>query len=173
MNLRDTFMYSCGSNCILGYILGLGDRNLHNILICGKTATLAHIDFSYLLGHDPKNIESTEMKITSGMVDMLGGYDSDEFKQMKSFCSDAYTNIRKYTYFWYALFRYLPVSTPPIYPHSGDLKALQTHVNSRLMPNSTDEQVKVAIIKSVDSNSDSWKSSISDLSHGFNQLLNI
>ena len=76
------------------------------------------------------------------------------------------TNIRKYTYFWYALFRYLPVSTPPIYPHSGDLKALQTHVNSRLMPNSTDEQVKVAIIKSVDSNSDSWKSSISDLSHG-------
>jgi len=164
--IRDTFMYSCASNCILGYILGLGDRNLHNILICGKTATLAHIDFSYLLGYDPKNIESTEMKITSGMVDMLGGYESEEFKHLKSFCSNAYTNIRKYTYFWYALFRYLPVSSPPIYPHSGDLKALQTHINSRLMPNSTDEEVKVAIIKSVNSNSDSWKSSISDLSHG-------
>lgn len=164
-DLRDSFMYSCASNCILGYILGLGDRNLHNILICGKTATLAHIDFSYLLGHDPKNIESTEMKITSGMVDMLGGYESQEFKQLKAFCSNTYTIIRKYTYFWYALFRYLAVATPDIYPHNGDLKALQDHINSRLMPNSTDEEVKVAILKSVDSNSDSWKSSISDLSH--------
>ena len=164
--LRDTFMYSCASNCILGYILGLGDRNLHNILICGKTASLAHIDFSYLLGHDPKNIESTEMKITSGMVDMLGGYESEEFKQLKAFCSNAYATIRKYTYFWYALFRYLAVSSPPISPHHGELKDLQDHMNSRLMPNSTDEEVKVAIVKSVDSNSDSWKSSISDLTHG-------
>ena len=164
--IRDTFMYSCASNCILGYILGLGDRNLHNILVCGKTATLAHIDFSYLLGNDPKNIESTEMKITSGMVDMLGGYESSEFKQLKAFCSNAYTIIRKYTYFWYALFRYLAVSNPPIYPHHGELKELQDHINSRLMPNSTDEEVKVAIVKSVDSNSDSWKSSISDLTHG-------
>ena len=49
--LRDSFMYSCTSNCVLGYMLGLGDRNLHNILICGETATIANIDFSYLLGY--------------------------------------------------------------------------------------------------------------------------
>ena len=33
------------------------------------------------------------------------------------------------------------------------------------MPNATEEEVKVAIVKSVNSNSDSWKSSISDYAH--------
>ena len=163
--LRDSFMFSCTSNCVLGYMLGLGDRNLHNILICGETATIANIDFSYLLGYDPKNIESTEMKITSGMVDMLGGYDSQEFNRLKTMCSSIYASLRIYTYFWYALFRYLPVTSPSIQPHGGDLKTLQLHIDNRLMPNATDEEVKVAIVKSVNSNSDSWQSSISDMAH--------
>jgi len=164
-DLRQKFMYSCTSNCILGYMLGLGDRNLHNILICGETATIANIDFSYLLGYDPKNIESTEMKITSGMVDMLGGYHSDEFMTLKTTCSNIYSNVRRHTYFWYSLFRYLAVAQPHIHPHAGDIATIQKHVDLRLMPNATDEEVKVAIVKSVDSNSDSWKSSISDMAH--------
>jgi len=163
--LRESFMRSCASNCVLGYMMGLGDRNLHNILVCGESASLAHIDFSYLLGYDPKNIESTEMKITSGMVDMLGGYDSDEFRKLKLFCSSTYNSVRRYTFFWYALFRYLALCNPPIHPHDGDLKSIQNHINSRLMPNATEEEVKVAIVKSVDSNSDSWKSTISDYAH--------
>jgi phosphatidylinositol kinase/protein kinase (PI-3 family) len=146
-------------------MLGLGDRNLHNILVCGETATMANIDFSYLLGYDPKNIESTEMKITHGMVDMLGGYGSEDFETLKFTCSSTYTSIRRHTYFWYALFRYLAAAEPPIYPHSGDLKKIQEHINLRLMPNATEEEVKVAIVKSVNSNSDSWKSSISDYAH--------
>lgn len=163
--MRRRFMYSCASNCVLGYMLGLGDRNLHNILICGSSSTIAHIDFSYLLGYDPKNIESTEMKITSGMVDMLGGLDSEDFASLKCIASNIYFNIRSHTYFWYSLFRYLATADPPIYPHGGDLKRIQDHITNRLMPNASEEQVKVAIVKSVDSNSDSWKSSISDMAH--------
>jgi len=163
--LRTQFMRSCTSNCVLTYMLGLGDRNLHNILICPQSCSIANIDFSYMLGHDPKNIESTEMKITAGMVDMLGGIHSEYFETLKLTCTQTYANIRKHTYFWYTLLRYLVLSNPPIYPHSGDLKELQKHVDTRLMPNSTDEQMKVAIVKSVETNSDSWNSSISDMSH--------
>jgi len=170
-SLRTNFMYSCASNCVLGYMLGLGDRNLHNILVCGETATLAHIDFSYLMGYDPKNIESTEMKITSGMVDMLGGYGSDEFETLKYTCTNIYNKLRVHTYFWYVLFRYLAVSNPGIYPHSGDLKTLQTHIENRLMPSASEEEVKVAIVKSLNSNSDSWKSSISDMAHSLHTNL--
>lgn len=164
-DMRHKFMHSCASNCVLGYMLGLGDRNLHNILICGTKSTIAHIDFSYLLGYDPKNIESTEMKITSGMVDMLGGLDSEDFATLKYTASNIFFNIRSYTYFWYPMFRYLATADPPIYPHGGDLKRIQEHINSRLMPNASEDQVKVAIVRSVDSNSDSWKSSISDMAH--------
>lgn len=164
--LRKAFVRSCASNCLLGYMLGLGDRNLHNILICPQTATLAHIDFNYLLGRDPK-IESTEMKITSGMVDMLGGYNSEEYEEMKVFCSKAFHSIKSYTYFWYPLLRYLCVSDPPIISYHGELQKLQHHIDKRLMPTASYEEVRVAIVKSVNSNSNSWKSSLSDIAHSF------
>ena len=96
---------------------------------------------------------------------MLGGYDSHEFNSLKTMCSSIYASLRIYTYFWYALFRYLPVTSPSVYPHGGDLKTLQMHIDNRLMVNATDEEVKVAIVKSVNSNSDSWQSSISDMAH--------
>jgi phosphatidylinositol kinase/protein kinase (PI-3 family) len=80
--LRNYFLLSCASNCVLGYILGIGDRNLHNILIL-KDASLAHIDFSYILGTDPKFIESTEMKLTSDMLNMLGGIESIHYKEFE------------------------------------------------------------------------------------------
>ena len=162
--LRKSFVRSCASNCLLGYMLGLGDRNLHNILVCGESATLAHIDFNYLLGRDPK-IESTEMKITAGMVDMLGGYNSEEFEEMKLFCSKAFHSIKTHTYFWYALLRYLCICDPPILPYHGELQKLQSHVDKRLMPTASYEEVRVAIVKSVNSNSNSWQSSISDMAH--------
>jgi hypothetical protein len=169
--LRQKFLYSCSSNCLLGYMMGIGDRNLHNILVCAHTASIAHIDFSYVLGYDPKHIESTEMKITAGMVDMLGGTHSEEYELLKELCTDVYTNIRKHTYFWYTMFRYLALSNPPIYPHTGDLKALQKHIDARLMPLHSEEEMKLAIVKSVDSNSDSWNSSLSDMTHSIKTSL--
>ena len=168
--LRNHFLLSCASNCVLGYILGVGDRNLHNILIL-KDASLAHIDFSYILGTDPKFIESTEMKLTSDMLNMLGGIESVHYKELKRFCTEALTFLRKYTYFWYAMFRYLCVSAPPILPHHGDLKSLQTLIESRLMPNASEAEIKLAIIKSVESNSDSMTSYVSDIAHSLKTQL--
>ncbi len=168
--LRNYFLLSCASNCVLGYMLGVGDRNLHNILIL-KDASLAHIDFSYILGTDPKFIESTEMKLTSDMLNMLGGIESDDYKELKRFCTEALTFLRKYTYFWYAMFRYLCVSDPPILPHYGDLKSLQNHIESRLMPNASEADIKLAIIKSVESNSDSMTSYVSDIAHSLKTQL--
>ena len=32
-DIRKIFIKSCASNCVLGYMLGIGDRNLGNILV--------------------------------------------------------------------------------------------------------------------------------------------
>lgn len=168
--LRKYFLFSCASNCVLGYILGIGDRNLHNILIL-KDGSMAHIDFSYILGTDPKYLESTEMKLTSDMLNMLGGIESDDYKELKRFCSEALTFLRKYTYFWYAMFRYLCVSEPMILPHHGDLRSLQNHIETRLMPNASEEEIKLAVVKSVETNSDSMTSYVSDIAHSLKTQL--
>ena len=76
--IRRHFMSSCVASCVLCYVLGVGDRHLENILVT-KDGKLLHIDFSYILGADPKNLDA-EMKITQDMLNMLGGKSSNSFK---------------------------------------------------------------------------------------------
>jgi len=101
MDIRNNFISSCASNCILSFMMGVGDRNLGNILV-SKNGSLSHIDFSYILGTDPKWEELTEMRITPGMVDLLGGTQSEQFHQLKHQCTVMFSNIKQYSYFWYA-----------------------------------------------------------------------
>lgn len=51
--------------------MGLGDRHLENIMVTPK-AHLAHVDFGYILGEDPKNIQKS-MRITDDMVNAMVG----------------------------------------------------------------------------------------------------
>ena len=69
--LRENFIKTCVASCVLCFILGIGDRHTENILI-NKYGDIVHIDFSYLLGDDPKNT-SSEMRITPDMLELLGG----------------------------------------------------------------------------------------------------
>ena len=69
--IRENFIQTCVSSCVLCYVLGVGDRHMENIMVTGN-GKLLHIDFSYLLGDDPKRL-NIEMKITEDMLNMLGG----------------------------------------------------------------------------------------------------
>lgn len=162
--IRRKFLFSCASNCILTYMLGVGDRNLGNIIIT-KDCHMTHIDFSYLLGHDPKSESLTEMRITPGMVDILGGKDSKEFGELKSLCSILFRSVKMNTYFWYSYFSYLCKSDPPIYPHNDDADALKAHLESRLMPESSMEEVEIEIVNIVDKNSSSKVAGWLDWAH--------
>ena len=51
--------------------VGVGDRHMENIMVT-RNGKLLYIDFSYLLGDDPKRL-NIEMKITEDMLNMLGG----------------------------------------------------------------------------------------------------
>lgn len=174
LDIRKEFILSCASNCILSFMLGVGDRNLGNILV-SKDGSLAHIDFSYILGTDPKWEELTEMRITPGMVDLLGGNKSDHFKQLKITCSSMFSKIKSYTYFWYALFRYLSSVEPPIEPHYRKMDSIELHIEKRLMPEATEEVVSMAIIDIVEKNSGSriagWVDSIHTIKSSIEDLI--
>lgn len=49
-NVRQQFVGSYSAVCASGYILGIGDRHLDNLLINTKTAKIIGIDFGYVFG---------------------------------------------------------------------------------------------------------------------------
>ncbi len=164
LQIRETFIQSCASNCILTYVLGVGDRNLGNILLL-QNGTMCNIDFSYLLGTDPRLQELTQMRITPGMVQLLGGPDSQHFTQLKQTCTTMFSTVKKFSFFWYAVFRYLALVNPPVQPHYQAYHDIQYHVETRLMPEASEEMVTMAIENIVQSNSDSHLAGLIDTFH--------
>ena len=110
--IREKFIKTCVSSCVLCYVLGVGDRHMENILVT-KKGKLLHIDFSYILGDDPKHLK-VEMKITEDMLQMLGGQNSESFKKFKKYCKEAYKLLRQRSSLWYILLTYLEFSIPSI-----------------------------------------------------------
>jgi len=168
--MRKKFIKTCVSSCVLCYVLGVGDRHLENILVT-KEGQLLHIDFSYILGDDPKNLE-VEMKITEDMLNMLGGINSDSFYKFKKDCSLAYKNIRLRSSLWYILLSYLVFSVPSIDCYKYTEVDIKNHIIERLLPGENDMEASTQIIDIVDRSSRSnWKQNLSDITHKISNTL--
>ena len=162
--IRRDFIQTCASNALLTYMIGVGDRNQHNILVKGS-GDLVNIDFSYLLGDDPK-FKTQTMSITPQMVEMLGGKDSVGYKALQEFCSKGFQKIRQQSSFWFVLFLYLAKTKPPILKLHNNMQQIRKFHEERLMCNLTDEESKVRITEIVDQNSSSsWHQYLSEYSH--------
>ena len=168
--LKNKFIKTCVSSCVLCYVLGVGDRHLENILVT-KDGRLLHIDFSYILGDDPKNLQ-VEMKITEDMLMMLGGTNSESYNKLKVNCTDAYQRIRLRSSLWYILLSYLEFSTPVIDNYKYSKKMIQNHIIEKLLPGENDTQASMQIIDIVEKSSQgNWKQNLADFSHKVSNTL--
>ncbi len=162
--VRNIFIKSCTSACVLSYMLGVGDRHLENMLVTEK-GELVHIDFSYIMGNDPKHVKA-EMRITSDMLDTLGGKTSTSFIAFQELCSDIYKILRTKSTFWYCLFMYLSDASPSIGTLRNRRWKIEEHVLDRLMPGEMDEEASMQIIEVVQrSSQESWGTWASDYVH--------
>lgn len=92
-NVMDNYVKSCAGYCVITYLLGVGDRHLDNLLLTPK-GHLFHIDFGFILGHDPKPFPPP-MKLCKEMVEAMGGANSPHYTKFKSYCYIAFNILRK------------------------------------------------------------------------------
>ncbi|CAB1111628.1 unnamed protein product [Ectocarpus sp. CCAP 1310/34] len=73
-NSRLTFTRSAAVSSIVGYVLGIGDRHAHNILVHQRTAEVVHIDFgvTFEQGKALSTPETVPFRLTRDVVDGMG-----------------------------------------------------------------------------------------------------
>lgn len=94
-HVLDTFVRSAAGNCVVTYVLGVGDRHLDNILLA-PDGRLFHIDFGYILGREPPGKGFAQpVRLDPTMVEAMGGQESSQYKRFLSLCCEAYNILRK------------------------------------------------------------------------------
>lgn len=149
--LRRRFIKSTAAYCIITYLLGIGDRHLDNIMIT-HDGLLFHIDFDYVLGADPKIIYPM-IRITSSMIDAMGGKNSKYYDEFKSLCIRSYECLRN---------EYGIIMNMLSLIEGGE--KLEKHIINRFLPGQTSYEAKIEITSHLDDN-DSYSQKVYDLFH--------
>ena len=92
--LRNRFKNSCAVYSVIAFLLSVSDRNTENLLVT-NTGEMFHIDYSYVLGSDPKPLRTSCIRITNQMLDALGGENSVEYEEFKELCGNVYDILRR------------------------------------------------------------------------------
>jgi len=92
--VMENYIKSCAGYSVITYLLGVGDRHTDNLLL-HQDGYFLHCDYTFLLGQDPKTY--MPMRVTTQMVNGMGGCESDNFAKFLSLMGAAFTALREHT----------------------------------------------------------------------------
>lgn len=141
--IKDNFVKSCAAYCVISYLLGFGDRHLDNIMIT-KKGFLFHIDYSFILGKDPKLIAS-EIRLTNDMIDVMGGMNSKYYKKFKDICNKSFNCLRKHSSLFEILLSFLYLYSPQIDNGVYSKELVYKHIVNRFIPDETQDEAIIHI----------------------------
>jgi phosphatidylinositol 3-kinase len=158
-DFRDRFTKSCAAFCVFTYFMGVGDRHLDNIMISEEDGTLFHIDYAYILGHDPKPIHPFA-RLTPEMIDAMGGTSSIYYDQFCKYCESAVHCIRRHQNMFHILLLYGCMIDNRITPEQIDY-----FIASRFMPNQTSHEVYRLFMKMLEDTNETYGIHLMDFIH--------
>lgn len=157
-NIKKRFMSSLAISCCLSYLLGLGDRHLDNIMINNK-GQIFNIDYGYLLEHPMTNIlGAPNIKVTTDMVDFLGGPQSEYYCDFKKYLVYVYDIMR--------LYKNIIVSHYEMIGNEKliDWSVFQDKLESRFLSGLAAKEFQIVLINEIES-SGSISSTFNDACH--------
>jgi hypothetical protein len=145
--IKTSYMTSLVGYTLIGYLLGLGDRHLQNVMIT-RRGSLFHIDFTYIMGKNSHTLlTGSEMQLTCDMISVIGGVKKEYYQKYLHNCSAGILILKKY---FNLFFIALSQTQKP--------QEVQSFVLSRFQPRQTDSvivnEITTIIEKSYKSNPD-------------------
>jgi hypothetical protein len=173
----DRYTYSLVCYTLHSYFLGVGDRHLENIMIT-TDGRIFHIDFGFILGRDSHPISSSDIKINTGMLDVVYGVKSQRYLKYKQLCSQAVVLIRKHFSDYYILLSQL--RTAPI---GRGAVFIESFVNNRFQLRQSDDKIKEELNALIERSQRIYMENVRDFLHyhtkertvqtGLNNILSI
>ena len=153
-NLRNRFKNSCAVQSVMSYMLSWSDRNTENLLLT-KDGKFFNIDFGYCLGADPKPLKTSCIRITSQMLEILGGENSEEYREFRELCGKIYDVLRRHVNTFVCLLSLVPTfksksSTSPDIPED----ALMMEIIRRFCPGESYETAVASLKTKIDDSAD-------------------
>jgi intein/homing endonuclease len=165
VDLRQKFVRSCASYCVITFLLGIGDRHLENIMMT-KDGQLFHIDYGFVLGYDPKPIEIPMMRISSEMINALGGENSKYFEEFKILCNQIYSCLRRHVNLFYSMLNLLVELQPPVQNSvKFEERKLVEEIMKRFIPGEGDKEAKIQLDNRIANGTQSYRHAIIDFFH--------
>ena len=149
------YLYSLVSYTLHSYFIGLGDRHLQNIMIMDD-GSIFHIDFGFILGTDAYPIATADVKLNSGMLDVIGGSNGDDYKKYLELCSIGVVVLRKYFNMFFIL-----LSQNNIFSN----KHIERFIMSRFQPRQIDKVVIDELISIIRQSNTYYTSYVRDFLH--------
>lgn len=158
-NVMNTYMFSLVSYTLHSYFIGLGDRHLQNIMIT-RDGSIFHIDFGFIMGADAYPLTGSDIKLNKDMLDVIGGDNSNRYKQYLQLCEHGAIIIRKYFDMFFILFDQNRVF---------DTDRISKFVMKRFQPRQTDRQVIHELFTVIKQSNDTFNEFLRDFFHHHTQ----
>jgi hypothetical protein len=158
----DKYMFSLVSYTLHSYFIGLGDRHLQNIMITDE-GSIFHIDFGFILGKDSHPITFGDIKLNTGMLDVLGGQDSIKYEAYLELCADGVIILRKYFNIFFILLWQLRNDK------TLNEQNIEKFILSRFQPRQPDNSVVTELLTVIRHSNDTYSDIIRDFLHYHSQ----
>ena len=118
---------------------------------------LFHIDFGYSIdGNDPKILKTSCIRITTQMLDALGGTESPEYEEFKEMCGNVYDILRRHVTTFVCLLSLLPsYKTSSKTSPMVDEKAMIAEIVKRFCPGESYDEAIRNLKTRIDNSTDS------------------
>jgi len=161
-DIRTNFIKSTALYCVITYLLGIGDRHLENIMISSKTGRLFHVDFSFIMGKDPV-FNNPGIRITSEMIDALGGINSAGYKEFEELSTKIYNCVRRNI----EIFVNMLMILPEITDDKITKKEIREQIIKRFIPGENEINAKIHLVAKLEEKS--YTDHIKDFCHYHNK----
>jgi phosphatidylinositol 4-kinase len=158
LEAQKNFISSMAAYSIVSYVLLVKDRHNGNLLL-GSEGHLIHIDFGFILGIAPGgmfSIEDAPFKLTSEMVDVMGGIDSTGFKRFQKLICSGLIALQRYETEISALLQTTGQNSPfPCFVHAK-VPCMIKELRERLCVGLTRAQVEKKVEQLIRKSYNAW-----------------